>query len=107
MLKKLSPMRTGLLPPDLFDDHLVGRFRVGLIKHNALVAGAFENRRKRHDADRRKTHNTNIAISSASRCRQGIELWIANVNQKYAHQLLIYDFALGSHSRAGAQVAPI
>src|SRR5437667_11277114 len=35
-----------LLPFDLFDDDRVGRFRIGLVKHHALVSRAFQDSRE-------------------------------------------------------------
>ncbi len=87
VLKKAQPDQRGLLLANLLDDDLVGRFGIGLVEHHALVAGALEHRRERHDADRRKPHDADIAVGGARRCRQRIELWIADVDQEDTHEM--------------------
>ena len=75
-----------LLPADLLDDDLVRRVRVRLIEHHALVAGAFEHRRERHDADGRKAHDPDVAVLSPRFRRKRVELWVANVDEKHTHR---------------------
>ena len=91
MLRKLKADESRLLPFDLFDDDLVRRLRIGLIEHHTFVAGVLEHGGKRHDADGRESHHSNIAVLGASFCREGIELWIADVDQKDSQQTPWFD----------------
>jgi hypothetical protein len=68
---------------DFLNDDFVRRFRIGLVEHNALVTGALHDGRKRHDANRRKAHDSDVAIFGASFGGQGVELRIPNVNKEY------------------------
>jgi hypothetical protein len=74
-----------LLPVDFLNDHLVRRVGVRLIEHHTLVAGLFEYRREGHDADGRKAHDPDTAVFCACFSRKSVELWVANVDQEYAH----------------------
>ena len=74
-----------LLPVDFIKDHLVRRVGVRLIKHHALVACLLEHRREGHDADGRKAHDPDTTVFCACFSREGVELWVTNVDQKYPH----------------------
>ena len=76
------PTRPGLLQANLFDDELVGRFRIGLVEHDALVPGAFEHRGQRHDADGREAHDANVTVRRPGRRRQRVELWVTDMDEK-------------------------
>src|SRR5207302_8201997 len=78
-----------MLSLDLLNDNLVGRLRISLVKHEALVPGPLEHRRERHDADRGKAHDANVAVSGAGLGWQGIKLWISDVDQKNQHSTLL------------------
>ena len=75
----------GALLANLFDDRFVGCFGIGLVEHEAFVTGAFDDGGKGHNADRRKTHDTDIAIGGALGGGQRIKLRIADVDQEDAH----------------------
>ena len=73
------------LAPDLLDDDVVRRGRIGLIEHHALMPGSLEDRRQRHDADGREAHHPHVAVRGARGGRQRVELRIADVDQEDAH----------------------
>ena len=77
----------GALLANLFDDRLVGCFGIGLVEHDAFVTGAFDDGGEGHNADRRKTHDTYIAIGGALGGWQGIKLRIADMDQENAHRI--------------------
>ena len=83
VLRKLRPTRAGRCRRISSMIDLVGRFGIGLVEHHALVTGAFEHRGKRHDADRRESHDADVAVGGARGRRQRVELWIADVDEKY------------------------
>ena len=86
--QKAQPDEIGLLPAHLLQDHLVGRVRVGLVEHDALVPGALEHRGERHDADGRKPHDPVAPALGALRRGDRVELRVTNVNQEDAHGVL-------------------
>src|SRR5579862_803023 len=94
--QKAQADEAGLLVPDLFDDDVVGRFWVGLVEHHTLVPGAFEHRGEAHDADRRKAHDADAAVLRPARCRQCVELRVADVNQEYPHTKRLPSLSNGS-----------
>ena len=83
--EETEPYQRRLFPLDLRSDDRVGRFGIGLIEHHALVAGALEHRRERHDPDRRKPHDADVAVFGPGFGGDSVELWVANVDQENQH----------------------
>ena len=67
--QKTQPDQVGLLSANLVNNDLIRCLRIGLVKHHALVPGAFDHRGERHDPDRRETHHPYIAVLGAGRRR--------------------------------------
>ena len=78
--QKTQAHESRLPPLDLLDNDPIGRFGIGLVKHHALVARAFQYRRERHNADGRKPHHANLSIPGASPGWKGVKLRVSDVD---------------------------
>ena len=67
--QKTQADQVGLLSANLVNNDFIRGLRIGLIEHHALVPGAFNHRGKRHDPDRRETHDPYIAVLCSGRRR--------------------------------------
>jgi hypothetical protein len=83
--KKAQANEVGLFATNVLQYNFIGRLRVGLIEHEALVAGALEHRGKRHDADGWKSHHLDAAVFCAHLRGNCVELGIADMHQEYFH----------------------
>ncbi len=84
--QEAQPDQIGLPARDLVENDLIGRLWVRLVEHQALVAGPLEDRRQRHDADRRKADDLRHPPLRTPRRRVGKELRVAYVNQQDSHR---------------------
>ena len=83
--EEAQPHQVRPLLPELIEDHLVGRFGIGLIEHHALVPSTFQDGRQRHDPDRGKADDLRHTARGSFLCRERVELRVTDVDQKDAH----------------------
>ena len=103
VLRKLRPTRAGCcrLISSMMTSFGVSGF--GLVEHHTLVAGLLEHRRERHDADGREAHHPNTAVLCTCFSREGVELWVANVDEEnfQTDSLIRFRSTLREYQRSG------
>jgi hypothetical protein len=83
--EEAQPDQVRLEARDLAQDDVVGRPRVGLIEHQALVPGPLQHRRQGHDADGREAHDLDAPVPPPPLGWDGVELRIADVDEDDLH----------------------
>lgn len=86
--EKAKPDESRLLSLDFFNDDRVRCIGVRLVKHDTLMAGLLQDRRQRHDPDRREPHDASLPVHRPRGGRQRIKLGVADMDQEDAHRPL-------------------